>query len=263
MTLKHALGRLPRKFDPTIPHLSALRMMQKQQDIQLPPVPDAVDYAAHLPQDLGMMGNDRLGDCTSAGCYHLEQVWTQCSKGSAETAKDSDVVKWYSEVSGYNPRTGANDNGANEQDVLKLWMMKGLPFAGKRRKLMGFVEIDPRNLDDVRRVIFECGAVYIGFEVPGDLPEDPGATWDDCHAEIEGGHCVILPGFDKMKKNFCVISWGSRYTMTERFWARYVDECYALVDADWADANGKTLLGIDLKTLAQQMDTLRKALRFR
>jgi hypothetical protein len=246
----HRLGRKPRTFRPGVPHMSALRMARPA----LLPVPERIDYTP--PGPLGVMLNDKLGDCTAAGCYHARQVWTSNVIGAAETEPDTAVLSWYIENTGYDPVTGMNDTGAVEQDVLTKWLRTGLPLGnGERQRLLGFVEIDPRNFRDIRRAIWECGLVYIGFEVPSDIPEAPGAVWDNCAGPIDGGHCVILTGFDPT--GFHVISWGARYIMTELFATRYIDEAYALISEDWITTTGQTLLGMTTEELDFQMRHVR------
>lgn len=58
------LGRLPRAYNPSVPHLSALLAGRRRL---LAPPPPSIDYTQSLPSDLGMMGNDRLGDCVAEG----------------------------------------------------------------------------------------------------------------------------------------------------------------------------------------------------
>ncbi len=68
------LGRLPRERDPAVPHLSALLAGKV-----LPAPPPAADYVVMLPQapyGLGMMLNDKLGDCTCAAFHHARMIWS-------------------------------------------------------------------------------------------------------------------------------------------------------------------------------------------
>lgn len=201
-------------------------------------------------------------NCTSAGAYHAVQVWTQDAAGAMLTEPDAMVEQFYSEATGFNPADPSTDQGGNEQAVLTRWLNTGLPMAdGSRSKLSAFVEVDPRNLRDVCEAIYECGVVYIGFSVPELLPEDPGALWDGFAdlGQIEGGHCVVLTGFSvPSAPTFDVISWGSRYTMNQRFFQRYVDEVYALASPLWINAAGRTPWGIDPATLAAIMQGIKE-----
>ena len=60
----------------------------------------------------------------------------------------------------------------------------------------------------------------------------------DADTSIEGGHCVVLAGFDD--DGATVISWGALYKMTWAFFSRYVDEAYGLISALWIEKTGAT-----------------------
>jgi hypothetical protein len=256
------LGRTARAFDPRVPHLSALLAGKP-----LTPPPPSVDYTKGMPANLGMMLNDTLGDCTCAAVYHAIQVWTfNATKGkSIDTEPDSDVEKLYELACGYNPKAGGEGPGGNEQHVLKYLLTKGAPLgpAGKTtNKIAAFVEVDPRHTDDVKRTINECGVAYIGFQVPANIMPanaEPPSVWkvDPSNPKIVGGHAVVLAGYNA--KGARVISWGQYYTMTWDFFAKYVDEVYAIADQDWVEATGQTPGGISLAQLEQQMQALKEA----
>jgi hypothetical protein len=109
-TTHYKLGRLHRSFDPRIPHYSALVTGKSVQ-----PPPTEVDYTKGMPANLGMMLNDRLGDCTCAAVYHALQVWSfDATKGkSIDTEPDSDVEKLYELACGYKPQNGGEGPGGN------------------------------------------------------------------------------------------------------------------------------------------------------
>jgi hypothetical protein len=254
-----SLGRLPRAHDPRIPHFSSLVAGKS-----LPPPPAQVDYTKGMPKNLGMMLNDTLGDCTCAAVYHAFQVWTfNSSKGkSMDTEPDSDVEKLYELACGYKPSAGGEGPGGNEQLVLKYLLNKGAPTGPTGQtthKIDAFVEVDPRNTDDVKRTINDCGLVYIGFNVPQYIvPTNgtPPAVWDveKTNTQIVGGHAVVLPGYTAAGAR--VISWGQYYTMTWAFFAKYVDETYAIADNFWINGGGKTPGGLTLAELEAQMKAL-------
>jgi hypothetical protein len=256
------LGRTPRSFDPRVPHMSALLA-----GTQPPAPPPTVDYTKGMPLDLGMMLNDTLGDCTCAAVYHAIQVWSfNASNGKTiDTEPDGDVEKLYELACGYNPKTPGEGPGGNEQKVLKYLLRRGAPTgaAGNTsNKIAAFVEVDPRNVDDVKRTINDCGVAYIGFQVPASLMppgQEPPKIWkvDPNNTQIVGGHAVVLPGYSA--DGFRVISWGSYYTMAFDFFAKYVDEVYAIADPTWVDAKGTTPGGLSMQQLEQQMQALQEA----
>ena len=259
-TNSYKLGRLHRTYDPRVPHLSALLAGQI-----LTPPPAAVDYTKGMPANLGMLLNDTLGDSTCAAVYHAIQVWTFNAGKKMVTEPDGDVERLYILACGYNPRVPGEGPGGNEQHVLTYLLQQGAPAGSKgatRQKIAAFVEVDPRNVDDVKRTIVECGLAYIGFNVPQSVQPPgqlPPAVWnyvpDD--SNIIGGHAVVLAGYDD--EGARVISWGQYYTMTWEFFARFVDEVYAIADADWVENTGKTPGGLTLDQLEAQMQALRES----
>jgi len=75
------------------------------------------------------------------------------------------------------------------------------PKAAQRHKIAACAEVDPRNGDDVKRTIYDCGLAYIGFNVPQSvmLPNQaPPQVWNYMPNEpnVIGGHAVVLAGYD-------------------------------------------------------------------
>jgi len=232
------LGRLPRTYDPRVPHLSAILGGKKPAA-----PPPSVNYVKDMPQApkrFGMMLNDKLGDCTCAAFYHARQVWTFHSSGRTQTAPNADVELLYEEACGYNPKKGGEGPGGNEQHVLTYIHKKGAPIGKDGApvdKILGFVEVDPRVIDDVKRTIYNAGVAYIGFNVPANImPSDgvPPQVWTVApgRQKIVGGHAVVLAGYDA--KGAILISWGQLYKMTWQFFTTYVDEVYSISDAAWS-----------------------------
>ena len=127
-------------------------------------------------------------------------------------------------------------------------------------KLAGFVEVDPRNIDDVKRTIAECAVAYIGFNVPQYLMDSgPPNLWDVSSSgdqNIAGGHAIILAGYAEY--GFRAISWGQYFDMTQAFFAKYVDEVYALADSSWMKITGQTPAGMTLAQLETAMAALKE-----
>ena len=178
-----------------------------------------------------------------------------------QTQPDGDVEELYIQACGYKPSAGGEGPGGNEQHVLSYLLKKGAPIGpsgASRDKIDAFVEVDPRNTDDVKRSIVDCGVAYIGFNVPQYIVPAPPATppqvWDvqQTNNAIVGGHAVVLAGYDQNGAR--LISWGQYYTMTWAFFAQYVDEVYAIADTTWINAKGTTPGGLSLADLKAQME---------
>ena len=255
MPTKLKMGRQPREYSPAICHLSSLL-----PKLKLTPLPTAVDWSHGMAKNLGMMLNDTLGDCTCAAVYHARQIWTYNAMKHTETDPDKDVLELYEKAAGYNPADPNTDQGATCQSILEYLYNTGAPTSsGTNDKILGFIEVDPRLQDDIKRTIYECGVAYIGINVPDYLmPEDgdPPALWhvENVHAPIIGGHCVVLCGYDHL--GFDLISWGQRYKATPQFLHYYLDEVYGIIDKSWFDSRSVAPLGLSMHDIDQQMSAI-------
>jgi hypothetical protein len=241
-------GRLPRAFDPRIPKLSLVAVTQ-------PPLPSEINYASGMASNLGAMLNDTIGDCTCAAVGHALQVWSFNAAGTMFTPPDKAIEQLYEEAGGYVPGNPATDNGAVIQTVLTDWLNG--PVAGNQ--LIAFVEIDQRRAANIKRGIWEGGAVDIGFDVPAYMNMNPGATWDvdpDADNSIIGGHSVILIGY-QTDGTYVLESWGSIYYMTPAFMAKFCDEAYMLADKAWVEGTGNTPAGLNILQLEALMQAMR------
>jgi esterase/lipase superfamily enzyme len=235
MALKFSFGRRRGYRSPLVPNIRAFIETNR------PPPPRQVDYTKGMPAHLGMMLNDNLNNSTCAAFYHARQVWCfNSSRGrSIDTEPDSTVEELYTLTCGYDPKKGGPGPDGNMQDVLAYLAEQGEPTQGrgKRRKILGFAEVDPDEINHVKTSISEYGCLYVGFDVPQHIiPKDspPSVVWDvAAKSTIVGSQTAILAGYtDQGLRTIC---WGRYYTMTWDFLHEYVDEAYAIFDPAWMD----------------------------
>lgn len=240
------LGKLPVRHDPR-----TFLMADYLVPANLPAPPVQVDWAPAVKKPWGMMMNDKLGDCTCAAAGHMIELWT-ANVNSAKTVvpADTQILKAYEVVSGYNPVTKKNDNGAVELDVLKYWRKSGVGG----HKITAFVALEPSNTDHVKIAVDMFGGCYIGlslplsaqtqtiWSVPTNGTHGPGApgSW--------GGHAVPVVAYDA--HYLTVVTWGSLKKMTWTFWQAYCEEAYAVLSKDFVNPKGQTPNGFDWATLA-------------
>src|SRR6478735_8563226 len=148
------LGRLPN--DPFAPRLRLGRFLTS-----LLPFPENEDWISEIPT-WPMYLNDEIGDCTFATAGHTIQVFNWYGLGKVVKVTDADVLKGYSAVSGYDPQTGANDDGCVVQDVLNYWRKTGVGG----HKIAAFAEVDLSNEDELRAAMNLFGTVYLGINFP-------------------------------------------------------------------------------------------------
>lgn len=225
----------------------------------LPKAPPSVSWAEHV-ETWPMYLNDELGDCTCAAAGHGEQLTSAINHREFDVT-DTDVERLYELVSGYDPTTGQNDNGAVILDVLNALRKVGIGG----HKIGAFAEIDITNDNLLRAAIDLFPAVPIGVALPTELQKqanDPSKVWNKPRnlkgpnaPGSWGGHCVIFVGYDAKTLSF--VSWGQVYRMSWSFWHAYGDEAWATLAAEWI-ADGTTAptgvkiaaLEADLKAVA-------------
>lgn len=238
------LGKCPPKFDKR-----TLRLANYIQKRQLPKVPSAHILSkktrAAFP-DLGMMRNDVLGDCTCAAIGHMFETWTAYG-GEPWRPTDKEIVALYDLVN------GGVDEGANMLDVLN--QLRTVGIGG--RKIHAFVAIDPTNHDQVRTAHYLFGGIYFGANLPVNaqdqtiwdfVPEngsDPG-SW--------GGHAMNIEDFGKA--GLTAITWGDLQKLTWKWWDRYVDEAYCILDENYLGNDKKSPQGFSLSKLAADLKSL-------
>src|SRR3569833_308982 len=214
----------------------------------LPPAPAQYNYA----DDIGakkwrMMENDKIGDCTCAAAGHLIMEWTD-DNGKMVTPTDKAIVAAYSAITGYDPKTGLNDNGAVELNVLNYWRKKGI--AG--HKIMAFAALEPKNNNHVMQGVYLFGGCYIGRGLPISAQKQtvwsvpPGGAVGDGAPGSWGGHAVCVVGYDA--NGLTVITWGATNRMTWSFWNIYCDEAYAIISQDFVGSK-PAKNGFDLASL--------------
>jgi len=248
-------GRKPRIHNPAVPNWSTL---VANKTLAAPPI--ALDYMKNLPATgLGMFDNDELGDCTCAAVYHALQIWTSFANPPTDTEAAVDAVLLYELACGYIPGDPNTDQGGIVQNVLGYWLQPGIPtgpVGGQKQLLSAFVEIDQRDIANVKVAIQQGGLVYIGFLVPGCFNVNA-PIWDvNPHGDnnIIAGHAVVIGGYNDTTKLFDLISWGQKYHMSYAFFEKFVDEAYLLANKDWIEKTGLTPAGLsltDLETLMQ------------
>ena len=252
-------GRLPRDTD-----RPALTLENYLSAAGLPPAPLVVDRASKVPSwPMYMNGPDPdnqtlipknmggIGDCTIAAAGHMIQGWTTYATTEI-TISALDVLLAYEHVSGFNPVTGANDNGAQMQDVLAYWKGTGIAT----HKIAGYAAFgDPTDLTLMRQVLNTFGTVYVGVNLPESAEEEFGNIWTyESSSPIVGGHAICLQQVvtGQIGVNH-VVTWGRLQKATNAFMEHYTEEAWAVVSQDWIDANGTTIEGLDLTRLLSDM----------
>lgn len=210
-----------------------------------PAVPAVVDWASKVTE-WPMYKNDTIGDCTCASAGHQVQAWTTYGEGATVTLTDQDVLALYEAVSGYDPATGANDNGAVGQDVLDYIKQNGIGG----HKIVAFAQVDHTDLAEMKQALYIFGSLYCGIQCPYSALQQAGAglPWTVVPSSIDGGHAIPIQKWDA-DYLYCV-TWGKLQPMTPDFWTTYGDEAWVVITEDWINQQtGLSPDGLDLNAL--------------
>jgi len=177
------------------------------------------------------------------------------------TPTDKQIVAADSAITGYNPTTGANDNGANEVDVLNYWRQTGI--AGD--KIGAYMSLEPSNHTHVMDSVYIFEGCYIGVQLPISAQAQtqnhqpwsvpPGGTTGNGKPGSWGGHAIPVVAYDT--RGVTVVTWGALQVMTWSFWEAYCDEAYAIVSTDYLDGEKKTPQGFNLQQLQADLADLK------
>jgi hypothetical protein len=219
------LGKHAPKFHPRT-------LFYHNYHVAVPPPPPVSYYYKRLRQsDWLMLGNDNAGDCAIAAPAHQAFLSTSYTRAITNPTLD-DVIKAYSAISGYDPATGANDNGCAMTDVWNYVSTTGIG----QYKIAGWVQIDPTNLTHVRQAIHAFGGVQIGVQLPNSAMDqfNAGQDWTVVQNDggIAGGHAIYGCGYPD-GNNIAVVSWGRALMASLPWLAKYCDEMYAIVSLDF------------------------------
>ena len=243
--MAYILGRNPSPPDPN------LLMMSSYMDVtSLPPSPKTTSYRKPV-KNWGAMLNDRLGCCSVSGLGHLIQLSTANESSAQFNCPDKDILSFYSAVSGYDGRP-STDRGSNMKDCLDRRRNVGL----SGYKDIGYVGVDPRNLDQVRSCLWIFGGLYGGCTIYRSwLTGD----WSSGSGIPAGGHAWAL--IDRDGDDFIVMTWGELRRFTLKAWTQTMmaqpnSELYAIKAPEWTVEDGIAPSGFNSKALDNDLARL-------
>jgi hypothetical protein len=237
------LGKKPPVYDRRT--LAFPRFVEKRK---LPVVPQTHNLSRKTLKafpKLGMMLNDKKGDCTVAAPGHMKQ--THSVYGGAPWCPTDEQIN-----EAYNRVNGGVDNGAAMLDVLKMLRKDGL--GGDR--IYAFVAVDPHDHDQVRTAAFLFGGLYVGANLPWNVVDAMmlgiKKEWDDVGGNGSepgsgGGHAVNL--IDYSRRGPTIVTWGELQPLTWSWWDHYIDELYAILDVRYIGDDKRSPQGFSLAKL--------------
>jgi hypothetical protein len=238
------LGKLAPRHD----HRTAL-LYNFVDHAALPDPAPIADWATRMPDDLGVMLNDQIGDCGFAGQAHLVQLWTS-NNGQAVTISDDDVLAAYRDCTGYDPADPSTDNGVVLLDALNFWRTDGI---GNHR-IGAYVKVNHLDIREVRIALQLFGGLYTGVQLPEASLASVGSLWGDASGPIAGGHCMAA--YAQRPDQIGFVTWGKRQSATWPWALSQLDEAYAIISADWVDGTKPAPSGFAIDKLRTYLAAL-------
>ncbi|GAA4626583.1 hypothetical protein GCM10023196_035410 [Actinoallomurus vinaceus] len=224
-----------------------------------PKPPVKVDYVSAV-DEWPMYGNDQYGDCVWAMIGHTIEAATAYGQGRTVKVSEADVLRGYSDVTGFDPVDPSTDQGTVIQDALDYWRKTGVGG----HQILAFAQVDIHDPGEVDAALWLFGHLQLGINFPAVAMDqfDAGQPWDVVKNDggIEGGHAIDL-GYvlgnppqlvgRAANGNYRIITWGRVQEMTPAFWGRYVEEAWVVVTPEWISQKGTSPEGLDVAALGE------------
>jgi hypothetical protein len=210
-------------------------------------VPEHAPAANHL--NLGgwaMLGNDTYGDCVAVTWANFRRLMSRLA-GRESYPTMAQVVDLYETQ---NPGFPNQDDGMDIQTTLEHLLHNGGPDGVAP---VAFAKVDHTNLDEVKSAIAIFGALWVGIDVTkaNMIQFDSGEPWDHVRSVDEGGHSVIVGGYDSdgVGGDQTFVTWATETAFTDAFWTHQVEEAWVVI---WPENLGTAQFeaGIDVGNLA-------------
>lgn len=219
---------------------------------RLPAPPTALTRSIGVTLD--MYANDQIGDCGVAAPANYTRVVSFTDQRVQQNIPLGDVLTAYSALSGFDPVTGANDDGVVLLRMLRYWRSIGI--GGHR--IGAFASVDPDSQRETEQAVSLFGGVIVGASLPkaAAMQNSEGQTWTptrgrDGKPGSWGRHAMVVIDYDPTGVTFG--TWGQLQRATWPWYFQCVDESYAVVSPDWLGPDGKSPAGLNAAQLAADL----------
>lgn len=249
-------GRLPYVHDSRTFDLSSYLDQEN-----LAEVPSEYNWGRKIKHgDWSTLGNLKINNCTCAAAGHLIMTWTS-NIGKLHKPTTRAIVKAYSTVTGYDPKTDGIGDPIEAIKVLKYWRKKGIA----KRKIIAFAKLAFKDRQQLKQAIYLYGGCYVGINLPKSAEKQfaESKKWTVPAGGAKGdgepgswlGHALIITAYKDDELH--AITWGKEVIMTLDFWETYVDEAYAIFSEDFI-RNDETPTKIKVDVLRKDIKKLQK-----
>lgn len=228
----------------------------REPGVTLPTHPVTFGYGKQISA-WGMLGNDRAGDCVWASAAHQTMLWNVVNKRTVPFS-DASVLSDYSAVTGYDPVTGANDNGTVIRDALSYRRKTGILDAnGNRHTIGAYVSLQPGNINQLLEALYLFGIVEIGIQFPSYAMDQfhQGKAWTyRPNPEIIGGHDIPLVARPS-SRYLQLVTWARMISASNLFIKNFCDEAWVIISPEFLNG-GLSPLGFNMAQLQADLNAL-------
>lgn len=235
-----------------------LRLRDYLNFTALPVPPASFDYSTMLPTDVGMLGNDSVGDCTCANADHDVMLWNALAKTAVPLFKPENALADYSAITGYDPSDPSTDQGADMQAVADYRLKTGaIDAAGVRHKIGAYVGIGAGDVATVKLAAWLFGAADIGIIVSSNQIDqfNNNQPWSGALAADAGGHAVPVVGVTP-QGFLIVLTWGRKQLVAPAYFVQHCDEVIVPLSKEVVSGGkgptGLNVAQLDVDLLAMQ-----------
>jgi hypothetical protein len=220
--------------------------------------PPRADWFARCPADDDPLGNDRIGDCVPVAMLRAMQVRRANAWGDSWRPDTAEAVALYAQLAGYNPVTGAHDEGTDTSVAMTWWASTGIR-SQQALDIVRWATVAPIADRHLKLAIAHTGPIQATLALP--LAAEDTSTWaraPGTGAGTEpagwGYHRVIVGAYDT--DTLVCRTWGRDVTIHPEWWLRYAIGCDITLSRQWLDATGLAPSGLDWDALDRDMEAL-------
>lgn len=216
----------------------------------VPDHPLTADHLANVP--FSAYRNTEFGVCGPTYVANYRRMVTLLLGDDPRYPTQDDVFDLYrrSGNPGFDPATGADDNGVYMQQMLEAVHAGGI--GGVRCVAFAKVNVDDR--ETMRAAVAIFGGLGYGLDLQyAQQAQTDAGTWDYSPSRAWGGHAVLGGQYDQ--DSIRAVTWGRFVDMTDRFIDQQADEAWAVI---WPEhLSDRTFAeGVDVDRLAQAYEDL-------
>jgi hypothetical protein len=216
----------------------------------LPSIPPYFSVDKYFP-DLKFPANEPYGNLDHGCCVKVTEFMYQLRAEAYEQGRvlqisEKDVLTdYYVETGGPNRDFGLvmlDSLNYHRKHGIVIGKKKclGFSFGGTHYKIHAFASFDAIHIEEVKASVALLYGIAAGFMLPQSARDQLGKRWDFVDGPggefgSWGGHAVYIGAYEAVNEKtddyvlWCY-TWGKWQPMTYRFFVKYCDERYALVD---------------------------------